>query len=171
MFQLFPSLTHPVILIRSMSSILSMQQNVIREANLLWVVHPLTSTLKRFGDFGIFLIQSFASLFWEREFIPVRSVVTSQNINGRVQSTEGWFPSNLGETTVIRDKVYHFLLHILTKIFHTIGTFGKGGCQDHMSTNLFGIFIIFEGKTPILWKVIGSHLFGNIHHGRCRGRC
>lgn len=80
----------------------------------------LTTTLERLGDLGVFLVQSLASLFWEWVLVSVRSVMSGQDVDGSVQGTKGWLSGNLGESTVVRDKVDHFLFHVFTIVFHSV---------------------------------------------------
>lgn len=109
----------------------------------------LATTLERLFDFGVLLIKSLASLFRERVLETVRGVVSSQNVNGRVEGGEGGLSSNLGKTTVIRNKVNHFLLHILAKLFHLFGSLGQTSCNHHVTSDAGSIVLIVVRQTPI----------------------
>ena len=129
----------------------------------------LTSALERLIDLVIFLIQTLASLFGKRVLVSIGSVVPRQNINGSVQSAKGWLSGNLGETTVVRDKVDHFLLHVLSEIFHSVGSLTQTSGKEHVFSNLGGIFVVFELEAPVGWEFVRGDLRGDFNGSRSHG--
>lgn len=64
-------------------------------------ISNLTTTLKRFLDLSVFLVQTLSTLLWEWILESVGCVVSSKNVDGSVKGREGWLSSNLWETTVV----------------------------------------------------------------------
>ena len=95
--------------------------------------------------------------------------MSRQHVDTRVQGAETWFARHGGETTIVRDKVDHFLLHVLSKVFHLFGPLGHAGGGDHMRTDLGGIFIVLEGQSPIGGECIFGRLCGDGDFGTGHG--
>jgi hypothetical protein len=114
----------------------------------------LTVTLERPFNLGVLLIQALASLLGKRVFESVGRVVSSDNVDGSVKSTERWLSSNLGEATVVRNKVNHFLLQILSEILHIFSTLGQSGSDNHMLAYFVSIGFILERKAPVGGKLV-----------------
>jgi hypothetical protein len=129
----------------------------------------LTSTLERLLNLGIFLVQTLASLLGKRVLVSVRRVVSRQHINGSVKSAKGWLSSNLGETTVVRHKVDHFLLHVLSEIFHSVGSLAQTSGKEHVVSDLGSVLLVFELEAPVGWEFVRGNLRGDFHDGRRHG--
>ena len=122
----------------------------------------LSTALERSFDFAVFLVQSLASLLGKRVLVSVRSVVSGQNVDGGVQSRERRLSGNLGESTVVRDEVNHFLLHVLSVFFHAVGSLSKRRGHVHVLTDLGGVFLVLEGDSPVLWEVVLGDLLRDL---------
>ena len=75
--------------------------------------------------------------------------MSGKDIDGSIKGAKGWLSGNLRETTVVRDKVNHFLLHVLSVILHAVGTLSKSCGKVHVLTNLGSILVIFVGESPV----------------------
>lgn len=87
--------------------------------------------------------------------------MSSKNINGSVESRERWLTRNLWESTVVRNEVNHFLLHILAVVLHALRTLGHTSSCDHVLTHLGGISFIVEGEAPVGGEGVLRGLCGN----------
>ena len=125
----------------------------------------LTPTFERPFDFSVLLVQPLASLFRERILVSVRGVMPGQDIDGGVKSAETRLSSDLGETAVVRDEVDHLLLHVLSEVFHTIGTLSKSCGEEHVVTDLGGILVVFEFESPVIGERIRRDLIGHVNSG------
>ena len=84
--------------------------------------------------------------------------MSRQDIDGRVQGGKTGLAGNFGKASVVGDKVDHFLLHVLAKVLHAIGTLSQGSGEVHVIKDLGSVFIVLEGESPIGGKVIGGDL-------------
>jgi hypothetical protein len=132
----------------------------------------LTTPSERSFNLVVFLIQSFATLFRQRILESVRRVVSRHNIDARVQRTKARFASHLGESTIIRHKVDHFLFHILAKLFHLIRALGETCRNDHVLLNTTRIIVVIVRQAPVFGKFVvcrlGRHFY--IGHGNARSQ-
>jgi hypothetical protein len=92
--------------------------------------------------------------------------MSRQDIDTGVEGAEAGLARHRRETTVIRNKVHHFLLHILAKFFHLVGSFGHTRGHYHVRTDFGGIFVVFEGEAP----VGRERVFGGLCRNRNLGR-
>jgi len=125
----------------------------------------LTAALERLVDLSIFLIQTLSTLLRKRVLESIRSVMSSKNIDRSVKSRERRLSSNLGETTVIGDKVDHFLLHILSIVFHLGSSLSESGSDNHVISDLLGVLIVVESETPVFGEGEFSYWDGNLDLG------
>ena len=91
--------------------------------------------------------------------------MSSQNINRGIQGTKARLSSNLGESSVITNKVDHFLLQILSKVFHTVGSLGKAGGSDHVFADTGGVSFVAVGEAPLGGEGVLFGLFGDDDFG------
>ena len=76
--------------------------------------------------------------------------MSGKDVNTGVKSAERRLSGHLGEATVVRDKVHHFLLQVLTEIFHVRRSLSQGRSNHHVLTDLGGVFVVFVRESPIL---------------------